>query len=105
MPATKSEHPQAIDGVGEGGAVGHEHRRGEHVVLFGPSGSGKSTLLRTNNLLEPPDSGSVRVLGAEYGPGVPGVNGQAFLDGNDVLWVTSAREGTEPGQWSWPPRV
>ena len=42
---------------------------GEHVVIFGPSGSGKSTLLRTINLLEAPDSGSVRVLGVEYGPG------------------------------------
>jgi ABC-type polar amino acid transport system ATPase subunit len=41
---------------------------GEHVVVFGPSGSGKSTLLRTINLLEPPDAGSVRVLGTEYGP-------------------------------------
>jgi ABC-type polar amino acid transport system ATPase subunit len=42
------------------------------VVVFGPSGSGKSTLLRTVNLLEWPDSGSVRVLGREYGPGLPG---------------------------------
>jgi ABC-type polar amino acid transport system ATPase subunit len=42
--------------------------QGEHVVIFGPSGSGKSTLLRTVNLLEPPDSGSLRVLGVEYGP-------------------------------------
>jgi hypothetical protein len=33
------------------------------------------------------------------------VNGQAFLDGNDVLWVTSARPGTEPGNWMWPERV
>lgn len=32
----------------------------------------------------------------------PGINGQVFLDGNDTLWVTSADEGTEPGQWSWP---
>jgi ABC-type polar amino acid transport system ATPase subunit len=47
-------------------------RQGEHVVIFGPSGSGKSTLLRTINLLEEPQSGSVRVLGQEYGPGVPG---------------------------------
>ncbi len=45
---------------------------GEHVVIFGPSGSGKSTLLRTINLLEEPDSGSVRVDGIEYGPGVRG---------------------------------
>lgn len=47
----------------------------------------------------------VRVWPNEFGEGVPGVNGQAALDGNDVLWVTSAREGTEPGQWSWPPRI
>lgn len=32
------------------------------------------------------------------------VNGQAFLDGNDVLWVTSRQEGTAPGTWTWPPR-
>ncbi len=38
----------------------------------------------------------------EYGENVPGVNGQAFLDGNDSLWVTSAKEGMEAGQWSWP---
>jgi hypothetical protein len=34
-----------------------------------------------------------------------GVNGQALLDGNDTLWVTSAEEGTEPGTWAWPPRA
>jgi len=33
------------------------------------------------------------------------VNGQAFLDGNDSLWVTSAVEGDQDGQWSWPARV
>jgi hypothetical protein len=32
------------------------------------------------------------------------VNGQAFLDGNDSLWVTSRHEGTMPGTWAWPPR-
>lgn len=41
----------------------------------------------------------------EHGAGVPGVNGQAKIDGNFQLWITSAREGTEPGTWSWPPRV
>ncbi|TLF34002.1 hypothetical protein FE256_02240 [Microbacterium sp. 5K110] len=33
-----------------------------------------------------------------------GINGQALLDGNDTLWLTSRREGTEPGTWAWPPR-
>lgn len=44
----------------------------------------------------------VRVWPDEYGPGIPGVNGQAILDGDDVLWVCSAAEGTKQGQWSWP---
>lgn len=47
----------------------------------------------------------VRVWPNEYGEGVPGVNGQAFLDGNDALWITSAKEGADPGTWAWPPRV
>jgi len=38
----------------------------------------------------------------EFGPDYHGVNGQAFLDGNDSLWVLSAKEGTEPGTWQWP---
>lgn len=46
----------------------------------------------------------VRVWPDEGGPGIPGVNGQAILDGYDTLWVTSAHEGVEPGQWCWPPR-
>lgn len=32
------------------------------------------------------------------------VNGQATLDGNDSLWVTSAKQGHSFGQWNWPPR-
>ncbi len=36
------------------------------------------------------------------------VNGQAMLDGNDALWVTSAHcstaVGGAPGCWNWPPR-
>ncbi len=38
----------------------------------------------------------------EYGPGHEGVNGQAFLDGNESLWVTSAKEGNGNGEWHWP---
>lgn len=46
-----------------------------------------------------------RVWPDEFGAGVDGINGQVFLDGNDTLWITSAREGTEVGQWHWPERV
>ncbi|MFA6242689.1 MAG: hypothetical protein WC655_17250, partial [Candidatus Hydrogenedentales bacterium] len=46
----------------------------------------------------------VKVWPDEYGAGIPGVNGQAMLDGNDALWITSAKEGTEPGTWAWPTR-
>ncbi len=49
---------------------------GEHVVVFGPSGSGKSTVLRTINMLEEPSEGSVKVLGVEYGPGLPDVKAE-----------------------------
>ena len=38
---------------------------GEVVCLIGKSGSGKSTLLRCINLLEKPDSGSIRVFGED----------------------------------------
>lgn len=44
----------------------------------------------------------VRVWPDEYGPGVPAINGQALLDGNDQLWITSAREGDAPGTWRSP---
>jgi hypothetical protein len=33
------------------------------------------------------------------------VNGQVFLDGNDVIWVTSVREGDGPRSFAWPPRA
>jgi len=33
------------------------------------------------------------------------VQGQVFLDGNDVLWVTSAQQGNGEHQWCQPPRV
>ena len=39
--------------------------KGEVVVVCGPSGSGKSTLIRTINRLEPIDSGTIKVDGAD----------------------------------------
>ncbi len=32
------------------------------------------------------------------------VNGQVFIDGNDVLWATSVSVGEGPRTWSWPAR-
>ncbi|MBT8361536.1 MAG: ATP-binding cassette domain-containing protein [Desulfobacterales bacterium] len=39
--------------------------KGEVISVLGPSGSGKSTLLRCTNLLEIPDSGTLKVSGEE----------------------------------------
>lgn len=33
------------------------------------------------------------------------VNGQVFLDGNDVFWATSRTVGEQSGQFLWPARA
>ncbi len=38
-------------------------------------------------------------------PDAPLCNLHVLLDGELTLWATSRAEGTEPGTWSWPPRV
>jgi tungstate transport system ATP-binding protein len=43
-------------------------RRGEIFALVGPSGAGKSTLLRLLNFLEPPTTGCIRFLDAQFNP-------------------------------------
>lgn len=47
--------------------------KGDVVSIVGPSGAGKSTFLRCLNLLETPESGTIRVgdLALEFGPGCP----------------------------------
>jgi polar amino acid transport system ATP-binding protein len=40
-----------------------EINKGQVVTLIGPSGSGKSTLIRCLNLLEVPNSGTMKILG------------------------------------------
>lgn len=35
----------------------------------------------------------------------PLCNLQVLLDGPDTLWVTSRKQGAEPGTWAWPPRA
>lgn len=44
---------------------------GEVVAIIGPSGSGKTTLLRSINLLEVPDSGTIKVGGIEINVAQP----------------------------------
>ena len=44
----------------------------------------------------------VRTWGSTAGAAV---NGQVFLDGNDVFWATSRTVGEQPGQFAWPPRT
>jgi tungstate transport system ATP-binding protein len=50
---------------------GLDIRRGEIFSMVGPSGAGKSTMLRLLNFLEPPSSGRIRFLDAEFTPGRP----------------------------------
>jgi len=33
------------------------------------------------------------------------INGQVFLDGNDLYWATSRKFGDQPGTFCWPTRV
>lgn len=56
---------------------------GEIVGVLGPNGSGKSTLLRCAAGLVVPDSGSVRVLGADPGRVGSTIRGRVGLVGRD----------------------
>ncbi|WP_246618085.1 MULTISPECIES: amino acid ABC transporter ATP-binding protein [Streptomyces violaceusniger group] len=60
---SKTFHPRRHAALPVLRGVDLEVRRGEAIAVIGPSGSGKSTALRCINLLERPDSGSIRLDG------------------------------------------
>jgi len=63
-------------------------RQGQVVALIGSSGSGKSTLLRCINMLEVPDSGTVKVAGEEIAlTGKPGA--RRIADENQIRRIRS----------------
>jgi len=63
-------------------------RQGQVMALIGSSGSGKSTLLRCINMLEVPDSGTVKVAGEEIRlAGRPGA--RRVADENQIRRIRS----------------
>ncbi|HEV7760825.1 MAG TPA: ATP-binding cassette domain-containing protein, partial [Acidimicrobiales bacterium] len=62
---------RAYGGVPALGPVDLEVAAGERVALVGHNGSGKSTLLRIIAGLEWPDSGEIRLAGADATPLTP----------------------------------
>ena len=57
-----------------------EVAKGETTVIIGPSGSGKTTLLRCMNLLETPDSGSIKI-----GENELRIDGKAKIKQSDII--------------------
>ena len=55
-------YPNGVKGLKD---VNLKFEQGEFVAIIGLSGAGKSTLIRMANLLERPDSGSIKVDGVE----------------------------------------
>ena len=70
---------------------------GEFVVLVGPSGCGKSSLLRLTLGLEQPDSGQIKLNGADPETATKkGIVGVAFQDSALLPWRNVERNISLP---------
>ena len=53
------------------------------------------------NAVRPGDVVPLLVIWSHEVEGETRVNGRAFLDGTDELWITSAPQGDKPGEWQF----
>src|SRR6476646_7842882 len=65
MAGMVKEYPTPAEPLRVLAGVSLSLARGENLAILGPSGSGKSTLLSILGTLEPPTSGSVRLVGED----------------------------------------
>lgn len=85
----------------DGAVIGEQWPLGAQAHIGNPASTGDTLPLMV-----------VRIWPNEFGEGKTGINGQVFLDGNDVYWVASIEESesvlgglsAEPkqGRWNWP---
>lgn len=83
----------------------NKHRDDARTAMGDPKRPADGAQVHVGNHVNPGDEYPMmiaRVWGSEPDSYV---NGQVFLDGNDVLWVTSVKVGEGPGTFSWPVRA
>lgn len=71
-------------------------------LLSGATASGPA---RTGNKVSAGDVFPMMVTRTWGSSPESAVNGQVFLDGNDIFWATSRTVGDQPGQFNWPART
>lgn len=81
------------------------NKRRDDAQRFNPAKNETGVIVHVGNKAE---AGQVfpLLITRVWGEGeAAAVNGQVFLDGNDVYWATSRIQGQEPGQWRAPERT